>query len=230
MARRLLFILVAVAAAGLASSFLLSATSSGASSMLTANVGPDFNISLKDSDGHGVSQLDPGTYTINVTDQATEHNFRLTGPGVDQGTGIQQTGSDTWTVTFVDGTYTFKCDAHPGTMLGTFDAGNPPPPPPPPPPATPGTLKGVVGPGFTISLKTRAGKKVSKVKAGKYTLKISDRSPKHNFHLLGPALSRKTGITFKGSATWKVTFKKGKTYVFRCDSHPKTMKGSFKAV
>src|ERR1051325_9607420 len=44
------------------------------------------------------------------------------------------------------------------------------------------TLKGVVGPGFSISLK-KAGKKVKTLKAGKYKITISDKSNFHNFTL-----------------------------------------------
>lgn len=39
-------------------------------------------------------------------------------------------------------------------------------------------------------------------------------------------MSKKTGIDFVGSRTWKVTLSVG-TYKFRCDAHPKTIRGSF---
>ena len=44
------------------------------------------------------------------------------------------------------------------------------------------TLKGVVGPGFTISL-TKGGKKVKTLKAGKYKIVVTDKSSIHNFTL-----------------------------------------------
>jgi hypothetical protein len=44
--------------------------------------------------------------------------------------------------------------------------------------------------------------------------------------VLGPGVSKKTAIDFIGSRTWKVTLQVG-TYKFRCDAHPKTMRGSF---
>src|SRR4051795_46131 len=44
--------------------------------------------------------------------------------------------------------------------------------------ATP-TLNGTVGPGFTIAL-TKAGAKVTKLKAGTYVIKVSDKSNIHN--------------------------------------------------
>src|SRR2546421_7700202 len=87
------------------------------------------------------------------------------------------------------------------------------------------TLTGVVGPGFTITLK-QGGKKVSALKAGKYTIKISDKSNIHNFHLSGPGVNKSTSVGGTGSSTWNVTLKKG-TYKFVCDPHAATMKGSF---
>jgi hypothetical protein len=88
------------------------------------------------------------------------------------------------------------------------------------------TLKGTDGPGFTITLK-KGTTKVTKVKAGKYKIVISDLSNIHNFHLTGPGINKKTGVTAKGTFTWTVTLKKG-TYKFVCDPHAAIMKGSFK--
>jgi len=91
--------------------------------------------------------------------------------------------------------------------------------------ATP-TLVGTVGPGFTITL-TKGGKKVTKLTAGTYVFKISDKSGIHNFHLTGPGgINKKTSVGGTGSSTWKLTLKKG-TYKFVCDPHATIMKGSF---
>ncbi len=87
------------------------------------------------------------------------------------------------------------------------------------------TLKGTVGPGFTITLK-QGGKKVSKLKAGTYVFKIADKSSIHNFHLTGPGVNKKTSVGKKGTSTWTVTLKKG-TYKFVCDPHATFMKGKF---
>lgn len=87
------------------------------------------------------------------------------------------------------------------------------------------TLSGTVGPGFTITL-TQGGKKVSKLKAGKYTIKVADKSNIHNFHLKGPGVNKSTSVGSSGSSTWTVTLKKGK-YTFVCDPHATFMKGSF---
>jgi plastocyanin len=91
--------------------------------------------------------------------------------------------------------------------------------------ATP-TLTGVVGPGFTITLK-KGTTKVSKLKAGTYIFKISDKSNIHNFHLTGPGgTNKKTSVGGQGTSTWKLTLKKG-TYKYVCDPHSSFMKGSF---
>ena len=91
--------------------------------------------------------------------------------------------------------------------------------------ATP-TLVGTDGPGFTITL-TQGGKKVTKLKAGKYTFVVKDVAKTHNFHLTGPGgVNKKTPVKGKGTYTWHVTLKKG-TYRYVCDPHKTIMKGSF---
>jgi plastocyanin len=89
---------------------------------LQASVGPGYSISLTQN-GVKVTHLDPGTYTINVNDQADIHNFDLFGPGVKESTGVDTTGTTTWTVTFTDGTYNYVCDAHPASIKGSFTVG-----------------------------------------------------------------------------------------------------------
>jgi plastocyanin len=88
---------------------------------LDGSVGPGFDISLKDASGNDVATLTPGTYTIDVNDQADIHNFHLTGPGVDEATDVSGTGTTTWTVTLQDGTYKFQCDPHASSMNGSFE-------------------------------------------------------------------------------------------------------------
>jgi len=93
--------------------------------------------------------------------------------------------------------------------------------------ATP-KLVAKVGPdsSFTIRL-TKGGKKVTKLKAGKYKIAVSDTASTHNFHLFGPGLNKKTSVSGKASTTWTVTLKKGK-YTFQCDPHALAgMKGTF---
>jgi len=88
------------------------------------------------------------------------------------------------------------------------------------------TLKGTVGPGFTITL-TKGGAKVTSLRHGRYRIVISDKSPIHNFHLSGPGVNKSTSIGGTGKTTWTVTLKKG-TYRYVCDPHASTMKGSFR--
>ena len=85
--------------------------------------------------------------------------------------------------------------------------------------ATP-VLNGTVGPGFTIIMKKKP------TKAGKYKLVVADKSSIHNFHLTGPGVNVKTGVGAVGTKSFTITLKKGK-YVFVCDPHATTMKGSF---
>jgi plastocyanin len=81
------------------------------------------------------------------------------------------------------------------------------------------------GPGFTISL-TQGGKKVTKLKAGTYTITVQDKSNIHNFHLTGPGVNKSTSVGGTGTTTWKLTLKKG-TYKYICDPHASIMKGAF---
>ena len=92
--------------------------------------------------------------------------------------------------------------------------------------ATP-KLNGTVGPGYTITLK-KAGTKVTKLKAGKYTFVISDRASIHNFSLDGPKGFEKTftSVPFKGTKTVTVPLKAGK-YKFYCEAHESIMFGNF---
>jgi plastocyanin len=202
-----------------------------ADATLNAKVGPSFTIALTDSTGATVTHLDPGTYTINVDDEATIHNFHLAGPGVDETTSIDGTGKTTWTVTFSDGTYTFLCDAHPTTLKGTFTVGSGSPPvtttsSPPAPPALP-RLVATVGPGTTISLRRPSGVLVHTLHHGRYRITVRDRSAAHDFHLIGPGLSKKTTVGFVGTTTWTLTLKVG-AYAYRCDPHKAFMHGSFR--
>jgi hypothetical protein len=88
-------------------------------------------------------------------------------------------------------------------------------------------LVGTTGPGFTITLK-KSGTKVTRLKAGKYSITVNDLSSSHNFHLTGPGVNKKTSVSGTGKSTWAVTLQKGKTYRFVCDPHASTMRGSFK--
>lgn len=89
---------------------------------LKGSVGPGFEISLTTAEGTPVDTLSAGTYTVEVDDQSDQHNFHLTGPGsVDQDSGVSETGTSTWTVTFEAGSYHFQCDPHSSQMSGDFE-------------------------------------------------------------------------------------------------------------
>ncbi|MBA2357555.1 MAG: hypothetical protein H0V84_03900 [Actinobacteria bacterium] len=94
-------------------------------------------------------------------------------------------------------------------------------------------LTGVVGPGFTISIKNAQGKAVKNLKVGTYTIAVTDKSKIHNWVLEGPGLGKKgkeiTSTPFVGKKSATVTVKKG-VYTFVCTPHRTvpTMKGTFK--
>jgi hypothetical protein len=91
-------------------------------------------------------------------------------------------------------------------------------------------LTGSVGPGFTIALKDSTGKKVTSLKAGKYTFTISDRATIHNFVLesqTGPKFEKElTSVSFKGTKSVTVTLAKGK-WKYYCKPHENAMFGFF---
>lgn len=89
-------------------------------------------------------------------------------------------------------------------------------------------LRGEVGPGFSIELKTAAGKVVKTLKAGTYTIKVQDKASIHNFHLFGPGVNKKTSVAGMGTVTWTVKLKAG-SYTYQCDPHAAAgMKGKVK--
>lgn len=93
-------------------------------------------------------------------------------------------------------------------------------------PATAATkLVATVGPGMTITLK-KAGKKVTTLPAGAYTITVQDRSGFHNFSLSGPGIKKSTTVSFVGTKTWNVALRKGK-YAYVCMPHAFSMRGSF---
>jgi len=91
------------------------------------------------------------------------------------------------------------------------------------------TFYGRVGPGPTITLKRGDGTTVRRIPAGRHIFVIRDRSSRHNFHLLGPGVDRKTGVAFTGRRRWSVRLQAG-TYRYRCDPHRTTMRGRFAVV
>jgi plastocyanin len=188
---------------------------------LVGIVGPDTTITLRDAQGNRVTRLDPGTYEIEVEDLATEHNFHLQGPGVNRLTTVEGLGTETWTVTFTEGTYTYVCDPHAFSMRGSFTVGNPPPTMPPRVPTVTAKTRLVLtsGPGQAITLKTAAGATVKRIKLGTYTVTVRDRSRLHNAHVIAPGFNRKTTLAFVGTQRWRIALKRTGRFRFVCDPH-----------
>ena len=191
--------------------------------MLNATVGTNdaFLITLTDASGAKVTHLDAGTYTIDVHDLSDEHNFHLRGPGVDRSTVVENTGDETWTVTFADGVYRYQCDPHAGIMKGSFAAGTAQLAPPT------ASLTGRVGPGKRIAVRNANGSKAT-ILNGVTSIKltVTDSSKTDNFHLIGPGVNRSTGVAFRGRRTWNLTNLQAGVYRYRSDRH-RALRGSF---
>lgn len=207
---RLIVVLSALAATAVG---LAPLASSQEAPVLHAIVGPDPVIYMTDAAGNIVRQVDPGTYTIQVDDRSEEHNFRLQGPGVNLASEVTRIEKLTWTVTLTEARYAFRCDPHAATMRGTLTVGNPPAPPPPPRPVRLVATVGAAG----VTLRTAAGHRLHGLKAGRYSILVRDRSRKHNFHLRGRGVNRKTGVPFRGNVTWSLRLAKGR-YTYGSDA------------
>jgi plastocyanin len=81
---------------------------------LTGTVGPGFTITMNKK------TVKAGTYTITIHDQASIHDFHLTGSGVNKATSVNGTGTTKWTVKLKKGTYHFVCDPHRTIMHGVL--------------------------------------------------------------------------------------------------------------
>jgi len=198
--------------AALAVAFTAGAGSARADNpVLTGDVGlnDSFVISLTDASGAKVTHLDKGTYTLVVHDRSAFHNFHLSGPEVNVTTDVDAVGDQTFTVMLVDGTYFFDCDPHSSQMKGSFTVGAVTTPPPP----------------FKLAASLSAASKstlgpLGGLSAGKAVITVRDRSTKDGFRLAGPGVTRSTGATFTGTATWTVTLRAG-TYSFGSARLPK---------
>ena len=121
--KRMLLALAAVASAALVGALALAVPGSAAVPRLVATVGPGDAITLRTAAGAAVRTLRAGTYTVVVRDRSNEHNFRITGPGVNKATGVGQTGTVTWKIRVLRGkAYRFVCDPHADEMRGAFRA------------------------------------------------------------------------------------------------------------
>lgn len=219
-----------------ATAFVLASPGAAEGTKIFGTVGPGFSIALTDASGAKITKLDPGQYELVVDDKSDFHNFHLSGPGVNVTTTVEEIGQKTFQITIADGTYKYVCDPHLGDMFGEFTVGNVAAPPTTTT-TTPAAKKPTVsapvgakltltsGPGFTIGLKTAAGKKVTSLGTGAYTIVLDDRSTAHNAHITAAGVNKSTTVPFVGKTTVKVTLKKG-TLTFVCDPHKTSMKGA----
>jgi hypothetical protein len=185
--------------------------------LLIATVGTNdgFDIALRYPDGRMVEELRPGTYTVRVRDLSRLHNFHLASnsdPTVDFRTELEFVGEQDFTVTFKNGNrYAYACEPHWQTMNGEFFVRAPAPPAPPPPPPAVRTLRASVSPSGVATLSPKS------VRVGRFRVVVRDRSARHGFRLTGRGVSRATGVSFRGSATWRVRLTKG-VYRFGTDA------------
>jgi hypothetical protein len=70
---------------------------------------------------------------------------------------------------------------------------------------------------------------VKSLPAGTYKLTVKDAAKADNFHVVGPGVNKRTGVAFRGSRTWTLSFRAGQTYTYRSDAHPK-LRRTFKVV
>jgi len=110
---------IAVVAAASAVPVATAALEAPAANTLTGTVGPGFTITLTQN-GKTVKKLKAGKYTIKIADKAIDHNFHLSGPGVNKKTSVAAKVNVTWNVTLEKGTYKFVCDPHLTFMKGSF--------------------------------------------------------------------------------------------------------------
>lgn len=88
-------------------------------------------------------------------------------------------------------------------------------------------LIGTTGPDLVITLK-KGGKRVTRLKPGKYRITVHDREYVHDFRLRGPRMNKTiTTTNFVGRKTVTVTLRKGR-YTYYCEPHELSgMRGSF---
>ena len=182
-----------------------------------------FDIGVTDANGNAITRVPPGTYTILVLDRSRIHNFHFASNEdrtVDFRTELDFVGEMSFTVTLLDDTqYAYACEPHWQSMNGSLLSTNrpaPTPPPPPPPAPKPKTLRAGVTAGGTAHVSARS------LNAGRYRMVVSDASKRHNFHLAGPGVNRRTTAAFTGRTTWTLRLKRG---AYRFGSDPEPLEG-----
>jgi len=89
------------------------------------------------------------------------------------------------------------------------------------PPST--TLTATVTPN-TVTFQTPSHQPVTALEAGQYQIVVHDTSPRTGFQLLGPGMSRKTGLRFRGTVIWRLSLRPG---TYRSDTGSVTLQHTF---
>ena len=102
--------ILTVAVTAVAAALALALPAVAATPTYKGTVGPGFTIKLASK------PTKAGKIKLVVSDKSSQHNFHLSGPGVNVKTSVGETGTKTFTVTLKKGTYKFVCDPHKSFM------------------------------------------------------------------------------------------------------------------
>jgi NitT/TauT family transport system substrate-binding protein len=83
-------------------------------------------------------------------------------------------------------------------------------------------LQATVGPGLFVTLRLN-GAVVKTLPAGAYTISVTDRSTKDNFHIAGKGVNKATSVPKTETESWNVKLSKG-SYAFTSDGHARLLK------
>jgi hypothetical protein len=178
-----------------------------------ATVGPD-GLSLVDQSGAAVTRLAPGPVTIAVDDRSTSHNVHLEGGGVSRDSGLDFTGSVTWSLTLEQGYVSVVSDPQAGDLHLELVVGSPP---------APSLTASVTD--SAIGLRDRVGAAVQRLEPGTYAISVDDASERESFRLVGPDVERHTQRHVRFRTTWLVRLGDG-VYHFFSDRRPGGLRGS----
>jgi Tol biopolymer transport system component len=88
-----------------------------------------------------------------------------------------------------------------------------------------------VGPGFTISIRNKARRRVKKLAEGAYSARINDTSRRHSFHVSGEKgkFDSRTSVSAVVRSRQSWVLKPG-TYRYFCDAHKSRMRGRLSVI
>ena len=191
------------------------AHSAATATPLNVTVGPGFSIKVADASGHNVTQLDPGDYSLTIKNLslAQEHNFHITGPRKRRRhvLGLRQQHrhlEPDLRGRRLQVEVRRASDADEGLHQRR-------------PAATRADQADRQGRAEEDDLAEEGLSRRSRPSSrASYKVVVTDATKADNFHLTGPGVNKKTGVKFKGGATWTLTLKRGK-YTFRSDATKK---------